>query len=418
MWAFSMEKNMRVIFSKYWGPLFLILGTACTVKTVDTTPEAGGSTGGTGGVGGSGGTSGSSGASGATADAGADAASGGSAGAAGSAGSGGAAGSAGKAGSAGAAGSGGTAGADGGTDTGTGGASGSIDSGTDGSAGAGDSGTADGVTPDGASGDSCDGPEATPNDDRDHATAYALGVATKACLQSGTDIDFYQFTLPSTPVQGGYVKVQLTDVGTAGSLSTTVYAAFDNGEFVSTNNPTSGGSAFLYFAGKAGATFRLKVERYLGVTAPTPYTLTATFTGVNDTNEPNDNNASATPLTVGTPASGYLFAGYESSTAPLDATWEDRFKITLPEGQATITFAVPPDIDGEIDLYDALGSLITSASDPTKGSSVVLRRTLTSGEAGVCYISVHPYISRPLDGEGSTTPGFWSMPYTLTVTTP
>ena len=202
------------------------------------------------------------------------------------------------------------------------------------------------------------------NEDRDHATPYALGVATKACLQSGTDIDFYQFTLPSTPVQGGFVKVQITDVGTTASVSTTAYAAFDNGEFISTNNPTQGGSAFLYFAGKAGATFRLKVERYITLSAPTPYTLTATFTGVNDTNEPNDTNATATPITLGTAASGYLFAGYEASTAPNPTVWEDRFKITLPQGDATFTLTVPPDIDGEIDLYNALGSLIDLDSDP------------------------------------------------------
>jgi hypothetical protein len=417
-----MEKNMRVSFSKYLGLLFLIVGGACTVKTVDTTPDGG--TGGSGGVGGTAGTGGSGGASGAMADAGTDSGAGGGAGsdggagASGSAGAAGSGGAAGTAGAAGAAGKAGSAGGDGGPDIGTGGAGGSSDGGPDGAAGAGGTGTIDGGSPDGASGDSCDGPEATPNDDRDHATPYALGVATKACLQSGTDIDFYQFTLPSTPVQGGYIKVQITDVGTTGSVSTTVYAAFDNGEFVSARNSTQGGSAFLYFAGKAGATFRLKVERYLTVSAPTPYTLTATFTGVNDVNEPNDNNATATPITLGAAASGYFFAGYEASTAPNETAWEDRFKITLPEGQATFSLTVPADIDGEIDLYDALGSLITSGSDPTPGSTVVLRHTLTSGEAGVCYIAVHPYIRHPLDGEGSTTPAFWSMPYTLTVTTP
>lgn len=404
---------MRVSFSKVWGPLLFILSTACTIKTVDSTPDGGTGTGGSGGTGGTAGTGGAAGASGAGSDAAADAGATG-----GSAGTAGAGGSSGSAGSAGTAGSGGTAGADGGADTGTGGAAGSSDGGPDGSAGAGGTGTSDAGTSDGASGDSCAGPEITPNDDRDHATPYALGVATKACLQSQTDVDFYEFTLPSTPVQGGYVKIQVTDVGTTGTVRFTAYAVHDNGEFMSANNATAGGSVFGYFAGKAGAKFRIKVEPYLSVSAPAAYTLSATFTGVDDTNEPNDDNAHATPITIGTPVSGYLFAGYEDHSAPADAAWDDRFKITLPQGEMTFTLTVPPDIDGEIVLYNSLGSQIDSESDPTLGSTVVLKHTLTSDEAGVCYVAVHPYIHTVLDGTGSTTPGFWSTPYTLTVTGP
>jgi len=419
-----MEKSMRVSFSKYWGPLFLILASACTIKTVETpAPDGGGGTGGSGGSGGTAGTGGASGSAGSGTDSGTDAgttggAAGsagtdGGAGTAGTAGSGGTAGTDGGAGTAGTAGSGGTAG----TDAGTGGAAGST-GGTGGTAGAGGSGATDGGAGDGGPVDSCGSPESTPNEDRDHATPYTLGAATKACLQTDSDIDFYEFTLPATPVQGGFVKVQMTDVGTGGNTSMTVYAAHDNGEFIEAHNVTSGGSSFLYFAGKAGAKFRIKVERYVAFSMATPYTLTAAFTGVNDTNEPNDDNAHATPITVGTPASGYFFAGREDSTPPAETAWEDRFKVTLPEGQSTFTLTVPPEIDGEIDIYNALGSALDSESDSTLGSTVVLQHDFTSNEAGVVYISVHPYVRHPLDGTGSTTPGFWSTPYTLTVTTP
>jgi hypothetical protein len=413
-----MEKNMRVSFSKFWGPLLLIVGSACTIKTVDTTPDGGGGSGGTGATGGSGGSGGSSGSSGGSVDAGTE--TGGTAGAAGSGGaagsSGGAAGSSGAAGTSGSAGSGGSTGGDAGPDAGSGGSAGS---GTGGTAGAAGSGMTDAGAGDGSSGDSCDGPEANPNDDREHATPYALGVATKACLQSVTDLDFYEFTLPSTPVQGGFVKIQITDVGTAGNIEATVFAVHNNGEFLGIYNGTQGGSVFGYFAGKAGATFRIRVGRYTTVGMPTPYTLTATFTGVNDVNEPNDVNAQATPLTIGTPISGYLFAGHEDSSPPAAAAWDDRFKVTLPEGQMTFTLVVPPDMDGQITLFNALGSQIDSQYDGTEGSTVVLKHTVTAEEAGVCYVSVHPWVDyNPLEGEGSTTPGFYSTPYTLTVTGP
>jgi hypothetical protein len=191
----------------------------------------------------------------------------------------------------------------------------------------------------------------------------------------------------------------------------------DEGEFLSNYNSTSGGSIFGAFAGKAGATFRIKVERF-SVSAATPYTITATFTGVNDTNEPNDDNAHATPLTIGTPASGYFFAGYEDHIAPLDAAWEDRFKVTVPEGDMTFTLNVPPAIDGEISLYDANGSAIGAKSDSTPGATIIFTHTFTSTEAGVCYVAVHPYVSTPVQTTLSTPLGFWTTPYTLTVTGP
>ena len=69
--------------------------------------------------------------------------------------------------------------------------------------------------------------------------------------------------------------------------------------------------------------------------------------------------------------------------------------------------------------HSSLGSQIDSQYDGTEGSTVVLKHTVTAEEAGVCYVSVHPWVDyNPLEGEGSTTPGFYSTPYTLTVTGP
>ncbi len=406
---------MRVSFSKVWGPVLLILGTACTVKTVDSTPDGG--TGGAGGSGGSAGASGSGGSAGAS-DSGADTTTGGAGGST----------DGGSGGSAGTAGSGGSAGTDGGTDGGKDGAGGSTDGGTDGSAGSGGAagsggsagsggaaGAADGGTD--AGGDPC-AAEATPNEDRDHATVLALSTPTRACLQTAADVDFYEFTIPATPVQGGFIKLQITDVSTNASVGFTTYAAADNGEFQTGSNATEGGSVFAFFAGKAGAKFRVRIARYIGWTAAAPYTITASYTGVNDVNEPNDDNATATNITIGTPVQGYLFAGHEVSTKPADTAWEDRFKVTVPQGMMTFTLAVPPDIDGQIKLYNALGSEIASKSDPSVGSTVVLQHDVEASEAGVVYIGVHPYIGHDYSGSGSTTFSFWTTPYTLTVTGP
>jgi hypothetical protein len=238
-------------------------------------------------------------------------------------------------------------------------------------------------------------------------------------LQSTTDIDFYVFTVPTTPAQGGYVKVQLTDVGQEGSLEVHAFAAHDNGEFESNYNATNGGSVFLYFAAKAGATFRLKVNRFAGAAMPTAYTLTAMYNPVNDVNEPNDDNAHATPIIVGKAVNGFFFAGLEDSTDPAAAAWEDRFKVTLPAGDVTIALtSIASDISGSVKLFNPLGSAIDSAYDPTDGSSVILTTTVASGDAGDCFIVVEPFSGSSTRGKGSTVPVYWSTAYSLLVTTP
>jgi hypothetical protein len=284
----------------------------------------------------------------------------------------------------------------------------------DGSAGSG--GGSDAAVPK----DLCNGGvETTPNEDRNSATLYPLGVPVQACLQSATDVDFYQFTAPAAPAQGGYVKVQLTDVGTEGSLEAHLFAAHDNGEFESSYNSTSGASVFIYFAAKAGATFRLKVNRFSGVAMPTAYTLTATYYPVNDVNEPNEDNAHASPLMVGKAVNGYFFAGHEDSTPPAAAAWEDRFKVTLPAGDVTIALTnLASDINGVVALYNPLGSKIDSNYDATNGSSVVLTTTVAAADAGDCFVVVYPFTGLTTHGDGSTVPVFWTTPYSLLVTTP
>jgi hypothetical protein len=310
---------------------------------------------------------------------------------------------------------GGAGGATGGSG-GAGGSGGSVD--VDGGGGAGGSSSMDGGV---VNGDPCNdgGTETTPNEDRDHATAYTLGSQYQACLQSDNDVDFYQFTIPTTPAQGGYVKVSVTDVGTDGDISVHAFAAHDNGEFDSDKNSTGGGSVFLWFGGKAGATFRVEVTKYLGVSKPTPYKLLMQYFGINDVNEPNDDNAHATPIMVGKAVTGYFFAGLEDSTDPAPAAWEDRFKVTLPAGDVTVALTnIATDMTGQVKLYNPLGSEIGVASDSTGGSSVVLKHTVAAGDAGDCIVLVNPYLTRTTRGQGSTVPVFYTQPYTLTVTTP
>src|SRR6185503_18069685 len=98
---------------------------------------------------------------------------------------------------------------------------------------------------------------------------------------------------------------------------------------------------------------------------------------------------------VGTPASGFFFAGHEDSTPPAPAAWEDRFKVTLPAGDVTISLTnIASDMTGNVKLFNMAGSEIGNASDSTTGSSVVLKTTVEAANAGQCFVLVQPYLTR------------------------
>jgi hypothetical protein len=286
------------------------------------------------------------------------------------------------------------------------------DAGTGGSdhdASAGKGGADSGTAPVGS--DPCGSTEKKPNDVREDATPYALGTEFKACLQTMNDVDFYQDTVPSTPAQGGVVLVSLTDVGANGGLSATTYAVADNGQLVNSYG-LGGQSVFHWFSAKAGASFQVKVNYFTSSQQPTPYTLLVKYTGVDDKNEPNDTRATATPITNGKAVNGYLFAGFEDSTSIPSAAWEDWFKVTLPAGMATISLMdLASDINGQVTLYDSLGSQVANNYSVTAGASVVMNQMVMASDY---YVKITPFTAPSGKGTGSTTPAYPTQPYTLT----
>jgi hypothetical protein len=317
--------------------------------------------------------------------------------------------------------SGGSAGSGGGGTAGatTGGAAGASVGGTDG--GGVDSGTAAGGAVNdggpggdaGLAGDPCGTDETKPNDDRDHPTAYALGTDFHACLQKKDDVDYYSFDAPAAPAQGGYFIVSATEVGTNGNVRITPQAVVDNGDITSPYG-SNGESVFAWFNAKSGASFHVKVTAFTGSDTPVPYTLRVVYKGVPDANEPNDTRATATPMIAGTPIHGYEFAGFENSTNPPDAAWQDWFKVTLGAGTATVTLSdVGADVNGDVTLYDTNGSLVAREYATELGASVVVTKAVTAGDY---YVKVNPFTDPANHGTTSTVPAYLSQPYTLTAT--
>jgi len=321
----------------------------------------------------------------------------------------------------------GTGGA-GGTQGGAGGATsggsggGSAAGGHTGSGGSTTSTGTGGVTTTGAGGqgnvsvgsDPCTSPDPG-NEDQSHATPYpVLGADFHACMQSATDIDFYEFTTPASPAAGGVITVNLIDVGPDGDIDSTAFAASDNSEIQDNGNAANGGSTYYWFNAAPATKYRVSVQRFYPATIANPYTFKVTYTPVNDTFEPNDLRTQASPLTVGTPVQAFMFAGYASSTGFASNAWEDWYKVTLAAGMVNMTLAIlATDVDGDIVLYDALGTEITSMGSAANGSSVVLNRTgITAGDY---YVKVTPFYVPATKGNGTVLPQYVSQPYTLTI---
>lgn len=297
-----------------------------------------------------------------------------------------------------------------------GGAAGGAGEGTDsgsngGSAGASDggSGGTSGVAP----GDPCEGSDVEPNDDHESPTAYELGTAFDACLQSVEDVDVYEFSIPEDD-RGGVAVVNITKVGPHGDTSVALWAADDDGEFHSTGSNTEGASVYFYFTAAPGATFRLAVTNYLTLDEPNPYRLTIDYHQVPDEHEPNQVRSEAVAIEVDDDVTGYLFAGWSNSTGIPKEDWYDWYSVELEAGETSFLLDVMAgDIDHQIVLYDPLGTQIDDAGTNTEGSSVLLEHEIP--EAGKYFLRVSPYIAPDTIDNSLDIPEYATTPYTLTV---
>jgi hypothetical protein len=303
----------------------------------------------------------------------------------------------------------------GGAGGGSGGAGGNHDAGAGGAGGGG----AGGATP--VNGDPCvtvDGgisAETIINEDQNHATPLTLGTSYLGCIQTQSDLDYFQFTVPTSSVQGGWLTVVVSNVAANMFVKSIVSTAADNGQIASQNSPNLGGNASLYLAGKPGTRFLALVQSWNGDNGVGPYTITASFQDDLETGEPNNLRAQATPLTLNTPFQGKFFAGYATSAVPTTIDWTDWFSIALTPGSFKVTLTnAPADIVSAIYFYDTQGGQLSSTFTNTPGGDLTLTSTIAT--AGTYYLSTVPSGSFPsVFGSGTTLPMWATATYTLTV---
>jgi hypothetical protein len=282
--------------------------------------------------------------------------------------------------------------------------------------GSGGTGTGSGGTGGTGAPGSCGVTEAEPNNTRDTATAYTAGAAVVACIGADDDVDFYQFTAPEADVAGGYYAIAIDDVG-AGYADLKMYAVSDNGEIDHEYTDSAGASLRAFLAAAPGQQYRITVGSFSGFDLPFKYTLKATYTKVVDSYEPNDTRATAKPITLGTPVTATLFAGYRSATLDPDE-YQDFYTLTLAAGTVTAKLAdIPSDVYGDLKVLDADGNEVDHSYSSTMGANVTI--TMKAVTAGVHFVRAGIFTAPPDGaGKGIMLPDHFTHPYTLTVQQP
>jgi hypothetical protein len=255
-----------------------------------------------------------------------------------------------------------------------------------------------------------------PNDTREQGTPIEVNKSYAGCVSSpdGQDLlDFYEFTAPSDAA-GGYVEVTVSNVGATGLAELIVTSSADNDLIFDAYTTDSGASVKGWLTVAPGAKYRARVSRFAGAGPRFSYSLEAKYTKIQDAFEPNNDKASAKPLTLGTAIQASA-AAVSANTALATGDDQDWYKVTLAAGTATVKLEnSPADYLCDVELIDDAGTGVAEKYTTDKGANCQVDAMSLTG--GTYYVKVHSFGGLPIRGAANTAPAaFVTGQYTLTV---
>jgi hypothetical protein len=250
--------------------------------------------------------------------------------------------------------------------------------------------------------------QANGNNTRETATPYTFGEDVEASQQSLTHEDFYEFSTPDEPLQGGYLVVEAKDVGTDGNYYLRLFSGTDNGQIVQYYG-SQGVNGAIWIPAGPGQVFRASVTPYSVI--PPEYTFVANYTPLMDEYEPNDAREEAVPVNLDEDIRGYLFRGYTSKDAP--GNDEDWFEVNLSAGSVHAELDQPPTMASYIYLYDSTGAQVHQVYGAAGVDLVFDRANI---EIGKYYFAVKHYTGGMMSGQGTTVPALNPTEYVFRIT--
>ncbi len=259
-----------------------------------------------------------------------------------------------------------------------------------------------------------------PNNTRETATPVALNrIYAGNCVDGpGDPMDFYEFTAPAADVAGGYVQVQVRNVG-GQSAEYEAWAASDNEKVQDHYSTTDGANLDGWFTVAPGGKYRVAVHMFAGTSPEFTYDVQFKYTALNDAFEPNNSRATAKPLTLGTAIMASAAVPALGGLAPTDAEKDDWYSVTLAAGTTTVLVSnVPSDTTCDVTAFDPSGAMVDEKYSTTDGANCKLDLVdLTM--AGTYTFNMQRFAGAPpREGDGATVPAFVSGQYTLLVTQP
>jgi hypothetical protein len=276
--------------------------------------------------------------------------------------------------------------------------------------------TEDGGMDGAASASGCDFGE--PNDTREQAKVIALGTAYTGLCVSNPDhtdeLDFFEFTAPSSDLAGGVVEVQLTNVKNGGLAEIIVTAVANNGVVFDSYQTDPGANTSGWLSVAPGAKYRIQVNRFGGAGDRFAYDLLAKYTAITDTFEPNNKKEDAKVIALNTPI--VATAAAHSANAELSAgDDQDWFKVSLGAGIAKIKMTnVAADYMCDVELLNDAGESVGEKYQVDRGADCVL--DAQDLKAGSYFVKLHAFSGLPIRGDANKpVAAFMLQSYTLEV---
>jgi hypothetical protein len=261
--------------------------------------------------------------------------------------------------------------------------------------------------------------EKEPNDKREETNPYTVGQTVTGCMPAPYDEERWAVAAPASG-SFGYFDAEIVPEG-KGKMDVNVYidrADFSLGSEVFSDavTKTSGQPLYFYWPAMPGQTFKIHMK--VVDQEWFKYRLNVVWRPVVDMYEPNDTDATAKPIPVGTPIQAYYFPAFDMYGKP--RVESDIYSVNLQPGMATVTVSdVPAGAISNFVLYSPEGRTVAAVRYGSAHSPMITASAMITA-AGMHTISTSALSAI---GYGSTMTRdapivSYKNPYRLLVTQP
>ena len=276
----------------------------------------------------------------------------------------------------------------------TGGVSAAASGGTSqaGGGGAGASAGSSGASMGNTNVEDCSNPDVIPNDSREHAVNFGTGATI--CVVDTSDSDWFYVDAP----KDGRAHVIQLDISESPNswVIADVIAESDGSNMGQVRFSQRGLKATAFVT--VGPGTRTLFDFYGFVDNTDTTRIDVSLIAEMDDHEPNNDRASATPITPGTEVAAQLINPYVSQTEQRIA---DYYQIDVAAGQHTVKVTnVPSDLYPVFQITDSSGAIINSSSHgPNRGAT--FNFGFTAAAAGTYYLRVENFVDQSVVYTGS-----------------